>query len=57
MWLEAARIPGRNQEPRLSRWPSRAVLSFNLGDIIIPEEKEALVQKGYDEVEAGNQQL
>ena len=26
-------------------------LSFNLGDIIIPEEKEALVQKGYDEVE------
>ena len=25
-------------------------LSFNLGDIIIPEEKEALVQKGYDEV-------
>ena len=26
-------------------------LSFNLGDIIIPKEKEALVQKGYDEVE------
>jgi DNA-directed RNA polymerase subunit beta' len=26
-------------------------LSFNLGDIIIPEEKEALVQRGYDEVE------
>ena len=26
-------------------------LSVNLGDIIIPEEKEALVQKGYDEVE------
>ena len=26
-------------------------LSFNLGDIIIPEEKAALVQKGYDEVE------
>ncbi|MBR8705561.1 DNA-directed RNA polymerase subunit beta' [Bacteroides pyogenes] len=26
-------------------------LSFNLGDIIIPEEKERLVQKGYDEVE------
>ena len=26
-------------------------LSFNLGDIIIPEEKEKLVQKGYDEVE------
>ena len=26
-------------------------LSFNLGDIIIPEQKEALVQKGYDEVE------
>ena len=26
-------------------------LSFNLGDIIIPEEKEALVQKGYEEVE------
>ena len=26
-------------------------LSFNLGDIIIPEEKEALVHKGYDEVE------
>ena len=26
-------------------------LSFNLGDIIIPEEKETLVQKGYDEVE------
>ena len=23
-------------------------LSFNLGDIIIPEEKEALVQKGYE---------
>ena len=26
-------------------------LSFNLGDIIIPEEKAALVQKGYEEVE------
>ena len=26
-------------------------LSLNLGDIIIPEEKETLVQKGYDEVE------
>ncbi|MDR0939565.1 MAG: DNA-directed RNA polymerase subunit beta' [Mediterranea sp.] len=26
-------------------------LSFNLGDIIIPSEKEQLVQKGYDEVE------
>ena len=26
-------------------------LSFNLGDIIIPKEKEVLVQKGYDEVE------
>ena len=26
-------------------------LSFNLGDIIIPKEKEPLVQKGYDEVE------
>ena len=26
-------------------------LSFNLGDIIIPKEKENLVQKGYDEVE------
>ncbi|MFV0546919.1 MAG: DNA-directed RNA polymerase subunit beta' [Bacteroides sp.] len=26
-------------------------LSFNLGDIIIPAEKEALVQRGYDEVE------
>ena len=26
-------------------------LSFNLGDIIIPEEKEALVQRGYEEVE------
>ena len=26
-------------------------LSFNLGDIIIPKEKETLVQKGYDEVE------
>ena len=26
-------------------------LSFNLGDIIIPKQKEALVQKGYDEVE------
>lgn len=26
-------------------------LSFNLGDIIIPKEKESLVQKGYDEVE------
>ena len=26
-------------------------LSFNLGDIIIPKEKEALVQKGYEEVE------
>ena len=26
-------------------------LSFNLGDIIIPEQKEALVQKGYDEVD------
>ena len=26
-------------------------LSFNLGDIIIPEEKETLVQRGYDEVE------
>ena len=26
-------------------------LSFNLGDIIIPKEKETLVQKGHDEVE------
>ena len=26
-------------------------LSFNLGDIIIPKEKETLVQKGYEEVE------
>lgn len=26
-------------------------LSFNLSDVIIPEEKEALVQKGYDDVE------
>ena len=26
-------------------------LSFNLGDIIIPKEKETLVQKGYDQVE------
>ena len=26
-------------------------LSFNLGDIIIPKEKETLVKKGYDEVE------
>ena len=26
-------------------------LSFNLGDIIIPEEKAALVQRGYEEVE------
>ena len=26
-------------------------LSFNLGDIIIPEEKEQLVNKGYEEVE------
>ena len=26
-------------------------LSFNLGDIIIPKEKEVLVQRGYDEVE------
>jgi DNA-directed RNA polymerase subunit beta' len=26
-------------------------LSFNLSDIIIPKEKDALVQKGYDEVE------
>ena len=26
-------------------------LSFKLGDIIIPKEKETLVQKGYDEVE------
>ena len=26
-------------------------LSFNLGDIIIPKEKEELVKKGYDEVE------
>ena len=29
----------------------RGGLSFNLGDIIIPKEKETLVQKGYDEVE------
>ena len=26
-------------------------LSFNLGDIIIPKEKETLVQRGYEEVE------
>ena len=26
-------------------------LSFNLGDIIIPEEKETLVQRGYEQVE------
>jgi DNA-directed RNA polymerase subunit beta' len=26
-------------------------LSFNLADVIIPEEKEVLVQKGYDEVD------
>ena len=29
----------------------RGGLSFNLSDVIIPEEKEALVQKGYDDVE------
>ena len=29
----------------------RGGLSFNLGDIIIPKEKETLVQRGYDEVE------
>ncbi len=29
----------------------RGGLSFNLGDVIIPKEKEELVQKGYDEVE------
>jgi DNA-directed RNA polymerase subunit beta' len=29
----------------------RGGLSFNLGDIIIPKEKEALVQRGYEEVE------
>jgi DNA-directed RNA polymerase subunit beta' len=29
----------------------RGGLSFNLEDVIIPEEKEALVQQGYDEVE------
>jgi DNA-directed RNA polymerase subunit beta' len=29
----------------------RGGLSFNLGDVIIPAEKEALVQEGYDEVE------
>ena len=29
----------------------KGCLSFNLGDIIIPKEKETLVQKGYDEVE------
>lgn len=27
-------------------------LSFNLGDVIIPEEKTALIQEGYDEVES-----
>ncbi|MCM1310766.1 MAG: DNA-directed RNA polymerase subunit beta' [Bacteroides sp.] len=26
-------------------------LSFNLGDVIIPQEKEAMVQKGYEQVE------
>ena len=26
-------------------------LSFNLADVLIPEEKEALVQKGYNAVE------
>ena len=30
----------------------RGGLSFNLSDVIIPEEKEALVQKGYDDVES-----
>jgi len=29
----------------------RGGLSFNLDDVIIPEEKETLVQQGYDEVE------
>ncbi len=28
----------------------RGGLSFNLADVIIPKEKEALVQKGYDEI-------
>ena len=27
-------------------------LSFNLGDVLIPKEKEALVQEGYDEVDS-----
>jgi DNA-directed RNA polymerase subunit beta' len=27
-------------------------LSFNLGDVIVPKEKEALVQEGYDEVDS-----
>ncbi|HKL96661.1 MAG TPA: DNA-directed RNA polymerase subunit beta', partial [Paludibacteraceae bacterium] len=30
----------------------RGGLSFNLSDVIIPEEKGALVQKGYDDVES-----
>ncbi len=29
----------------------RGGLSFNLGDVIIPEEKDTLVKEGYDEVE------
>src|SRR5574344_979947 len=29
----------------------RGGLSFNLGDVIIPEEKETLVKEGYDEVD------
>ena len=30
----------------------RGGLSFNLSDVIVPKEKEALVQKGYDDVES-----
>ena len=32
-------------------WHSKVVCRSTSDDIIIPEEKEALVQKGYDEVE------
>ena len=30
----------------------RAGISFNLGDVLVPEEKEALIEKGYQEVES-----
>jgi DNA-directed RNA polymerase subunit beta' len=33
------------------KWHSEGGLSFNLDDVIIPDEKEVLVNEGYEQVD------